>query len=131
LALVFLSSLLEELARPRSKTKDITIDALSSLGIIIAVMGAVPQLGYIRDFALAFFDLDASSGFDRGLSFWLEEGARSMALAFGITSWIEALLTGQRGFNALFIVPWVSVLPADVFGFLSGLPFNFSRKLLR
>lgn len=106
------------------KSKDIAVDAFFIA--IIAVMGFVPQIGYIAILpwlSLTLCHLPVLLG---AYLYGWKKGAL-YGLAFGITSWIEALLTGT-GFNALFIVPWVSVLPRLLFGFLSGLAFQLLRK---
>jgi uncharacterized membrane protein len=106
------------------KAKDIATDAFFIA--IIAVMGFIPQVGYISVtpwLSLTLCHLPVLIG---AYLFGWKKGTL-YGLAFGITSWIEALLTGT-GFNALFIVPWVSVLPRVVFGFLSGLTFQLLKK---
>jgi uncharacterized membrane protein len=93
---------------------------------IIAIMGFVPQLGYIAlipGLSLTLMHLPVLIGaylfgWKRGFLY---------GLAFGITSCLEALLQGA-GLNALFIYPWVSVLPRALWGLLAGGVFQLLRK---
>lgn len=106
------------------KVQDITFHAI--MIALIAVMGFVPQAGYISfvpgvSFSLVHLPVLIGS-YKKG---W--KGGLLYGIAFGVTSWIQALMS-STGFNALFIVPWVSVLPRAIFGFLAGLVFDLLRK---
>ncbi len=105
-------------------TRQITVDAMFLA--IIFLMGFVPQLGYLTilpGLALTLLHLPVLIGsylygWRRGLLY---------GLAFGLTSWAMALSSGA-GLNALFAVPWVSVLPRLVWGALAGAAFDLPRK---
>lgn len=93
---------------------------------IILIMGFVPQLGYITivpGISLTLMHIPVLigayvGGWKKGLLY---------GTAFGITSWIMALMNGS-GLNAFFIYPWVSVLPRMAFGLLAGLVFLLVSK---
>lgn len=106
------------------KVQDITFHAL--IIALIAVMGFVPEAGYISfvpgiSFSLVHLPVLIGS-YRKG---W--KGGLIYGIAFGITSWIQAMMN-PVGFNALFVVPWVSVLSRAIFGFLAGLVFDLLRK---
>jgi uncharacterized membrane protein len=106
------------------RTHLLAIDALFIA--IIAIMGFVPQLGYltiIAGLSLTLMHIPVLIGaylfgWKRGLLY---------GTAFGLTSWIMATLQGT-GLNALFIYPWVSVLPRALFGLLAGAVFQLLKK---
>ncbi len=106
------------------KVQDITFHAL--IVALIVVMGFVPQAGYISfipgiSFSLVHLPVLIGS-YKKG---W--KGGLLYGVAFGFTSWIQAMMT-PTGFNGLFVVPWVSILPRAIFGFLAGLVFDLLRK---
>lgn len=106
------------------KVQDITFHAL--IIALIVVMGFVPEAGYISfvpgiSFSLVHLPV-LIGAYRKG---W--KGGLIYGMAFGITSWIQAMMN-PVGFNALFIVPWVSVLSRAIFGFLAGLVFDLLRK---
>lgn len=93
---------------------------------LILIMGFVPQMGYITilpGLSLTLMHLPvllgaSLFGYKRGLLY---------GLFFGVTSWIQAL-SNPVGLNGFFVVPWVSVLPRLLFGFLCGFFFQLLRK---
>ncbi len=104
--------------------RSIALDAMFIA--IIVLMGFVPQLGYISiipGLSLTLLHLPvllgaAIMGPKKGLLY---------GLAFGLTSWAQALMN-PIGLNALFIYPWISVLPRLVFGLLAGFSFKILAK---
>ncbi len=93
---------------------------------IILIMGFVPQMGYIAvvpGLSLTLMHLPVLLGaylfgWKRGLLY---------GFFFGFTSWMQAL-SSPIGFNAFFVVPWVSLLPRVLFGFLSGFFFKLLKN---
>lgn len=114
----------KEAPKGEVKVKDITFHAL--IVALIAVMGFVPQAGYIQilpGISFSLIQLPVLIGaYKKG---W--KGGLIYGLAFGLTSWAQAAMSGT-GFNALFIVPWVSVLPRAIFGVFAGFVFDLLRK---
>ena len=106
------------------KANDITFHALI-IGLIV-VMGFVPEAGYLSIFPGISFSLIhlpvLIGAYKKG---W--KGGLLYGIAFGFTSWIQALMSGT-GFNAFFIYPWVSILPRAIFGIFSGFVFDLLRK---
>ncbi len=106
------------------RTHFLAIDAMFIA--IIAIMGLVPQLGYltlITGFSLTLMHIPVLIGaylfgWKRGLLY---------GTAFGLTSCLMATL-GGTGINAFFIYPWVSVLPRALFGLLAGVVFQLLKK---
>ncbi len=114
----------KEAPKGEVRAKDITFHAL--IVALIAVMGFVPQAGYIQilpGISFSLIQLPVLIGaYRKG---W--KGGLIYGLAFGLTSWAQAAMSGT-GFNALFIVPWVSVLPRAIFGVFAGFVFDLLRK---
>jgi uncharacterized membrane protein len=108
----------------RLKARDVALDAMFIA--IILLMGFVPQVGYITivpGLSLTLLHLPVLIG---AYLFGWKKGAL-YGLAFGVTSWIEAMIQGGV-FNAFFIYPWVSVLPRVLFGAISGFCFQYLKK---
>lgn len=100
----------------RKLVADLVLDALF-IGII-AVMGFVPNLGYIRLGPISATILPipvilggAFLGWKRGLLY---------GTAFGVTSYLVAITLGA-GTDSLFANPILSILPRMVFGVLTGI----------
>jgi uncharacterized membrane protein len=119
-----LASKKETSEKSLDRTHLLAIDALFIA--IIAIMGFVPQLGYltiITGLSLTLMHIPVLIGaylfgWKRGLLY---------GTAFGLTSCLMAALQGT-GLNALFIYPWVSVLPRALFGLLAGVVFQLLKK---
>lgn len=112
-------------APSKIKTQDIAIDAFF-LGIII-LMGVVPQLGYIQVLpwlSLTLMHLPVLLG---AYLYGWKKGLL-LGTAFGLTSWIVALVRASGALDVLFIYPWISVLPRMAFGLASGLLFQLLKK---
>lgn len=126
-ALVWFFVLLADYSRshPASlKSKDIAVDALFLA--LIALMGFVPQVGYITivpGLSLTLMHLPVLLG---AYLYGWKKGTL-YGFAFGVTSWLMAL-QNPVGFNGFFVYPWVSVLPRLLFGFASGLFFQLLKK---
>jgi len=104
--------------------KDIAIDAI--FVAIIATMTFVPYVGMITlpfiSFTLLHLPVLLGAylfGWRKGLLF---------GIAMGVCSLIKATTMPAGTFDALFIWPWISVLPRALFGFLSGLFFDLLHK---
>ena len=104
--------------------KDIAIDAI--FVAIIATMIFVPYVGMITlpfiSFTLLHLPVLLGAylfGWRKGLLF---------GIAMGVCSLIKATTMPAGTFDALFIWPWISVLPRALFGFLSGLFFDLLHK---
>ena len=105
--------------------KDIAIDAIF-VGII-AVMTFVPMVGMIAINSVVSFTLlhlpvvlgAYLFGWRKGLLF---------GIAMGVCSLIKATTMPAGTFDALFVWPWISVLPRALFGYLSGLFFDLLHK---
>lgn len=111
-------------AKEEIKASDITFHAL--IVALICVMGFVPEAGYISlipgiSFSLIHLPL-LIGAYQKG---W--KGGIIYGLAFGITSWIQAMQSGT-GLNAFFAYPWISILPRLIFGFFAGLVFDLLCK---
>jgi len=104
--------------------KDIAVDAIFIA--IIAAMTFVPYVGMITlpfiSFTLLHLPVLLGAylfGWRKGLLF---------GVAMGVCSLIEATTMPAGTFDALFVWPWISVLPRALFGFLSGLFFDLLHK---
>ena len=104
--------------------KDIAVDAV--FVAIIAAMTFVPYVGMITlpfiSFTLLHLPLLLGAylfGWRKGLLF---------GIAMGVCSLIKATTMPAGTFDALFVWPWISVLPRALFGYLSGLFFDLLHK---
>ena len=104
--------------------KDIAVDAI--FVAIIAAMTFVPYVGMITlpfiSFTLLHLPVLLGAylfGWRKGLLF---------GVAMGVCSLIKATTMPAGTFDALFVWPWISVLPRALFGFLSGLFFDMLHK---
>ena len=104
--------------------KDIAVDAI--FVAIIAAMTFVPYVGMITlpfiSFTLLHLPVLLGAylfGWRKGLLF---------GIAMGVCSLIKATTMPAGTFDALFVWPWISVLPRALFGFLSGLFFDMLHK---
>ncbi len=104
--------------------KDIAVDAIFIA--IIAAMTFVPYVGMITlpfiSFTLLHLPVLLGAylfGWRKGLLF---------GVAMGVCSLIKATTMPAGTFDALFVWPWISVLPRALFGFLSGLFFDMLHK---
>jgi len=107
-----------------SSTKNLAADAMFIA--IIFIMGFIPQMGYISlipGLSLTLMHLPLLLG---AMLYGCKRGLL-YGFAFGITSFLQALTSGA-GLNALFIYPWISILPRIIFGFLGGFLFQLLRK---
>lgn len=106
-----------------------SVQALTQDAVLIAIiliMAFLPEMGYISivpGFSLTLMHLPVLlgamlHGWKRGLLY---------GVIFGLTSLVQALISGT-GLNALFIYPWISVLPRALFGFLAGWLFQALKK---
>jgi len=125
--IMFFGGLLFHVSRERSSlasTRSVARDAVFLA--LIALMGFVPQLGYITiapGLSLTLIHLPvligaALNGPKKGFLF---------GLFFGVTSWLQAV-SSPVGFNAFFVYPWISVLPRALFGFLAGFFFKLAKQ---
>lgn len=98
----------------------------AALIAIIFLMGFVPQLGYLTvvpGFSLTLMVIPVLVGASRAS--W--KRGLVYGLAFGVTSCLQAL-SNPVGLNALFVYPWISILPRALFGALASLIFQLARK---
>ena len=123
-AILLFLELRKETPKGEHRVQDITFHAL--ILALIVVMGFVPQAGYLSlvpGISFSLIHLPVLIGaYRKG---W--KGGLLYGLAFGVTSWIQAISSGT-GLNAFFAYPWISVLPRGIFGFLAGLVFDLLRK---
>lgn len=110
----------------KSELANLSFDGL--LIALIMILAFVPQVGYLTivpGLSLTLIHLPVLLGAMVG-------GRRKgllLGTAFGFTSFIQALGNGT-GLNALFALPYISIPPRMLFGYLSGLVFEivFSRS---
>jgi uncharacterized membrane protein len=95
---------------------------------IILLFTLIPNIGYIQigpssfQFISVFVIIGAALfGWKRGLLY---------GFFFGLSSLIKVLITPTGWFDALFIMPWNSILPRMIFGLVSGLVFDLFKKIL-
>ncbi|MGE4571485.1 MAG: ECF transporter S component [Candidatus Izemoplasmatales bacterium] len=93
---------------------------------IIIVMGMVPFLGFIPFLGLSFqiITIPVIIG---AVILGRKEGL-ILGTVFGIVSLIRGAMSG--GFDFLFVLPWISVLPRMIFGWVIYDVFKFFKKLL-
>ncbi len=109
----------------REKIREWSI--LSMFIAIVIVMGMVPMLGYITVSSVAFtiIPIPVIIG---AITLGRKAGI-ILGLTFGITSLIRGSMNG--GIDFLFILPWISILPRVIFGFLIYDIFNLYHKLIK
>lgn len=107
-----------------TSVKAIGIDAIF-IGLIL-LLGLVPQLGYIQvvpGLSITILHVPVLLG---SYLYGAKKGAL-YGFSFGVTSMIQAAMTGV-GLNALFVFPWISIIPRFLFGLISGFSFHFLKK---
>jgi uncharacterized membrane protein len=109
----------------REQIKEMTI--LAMFIAIIAVMGFIPQVGFIQLFGVSatLIHIPVLIG---GVLLG-RKGGIILGLSFGIVSFIRATFSG--GFDFLFIFPWVSILPRFIFGLIIYDVYHLFKRLLK
>ncbi len=97
---------------------------------IIAVMSFVPQLGFISlGFGLAVTLIHVPVLI--GGAYGGKRMAIALGFVFGLSSFIQAFPRGGEGFNFLFQLPHISILPRVLFGIAFWGIFVTTRKLFK
>lgn len=109
----------------KQKIREMTI--LAMFIAIIAIMGFIPNLGFITIGLISYtiIPIPVLIGgvlLGRKSAIWL-------GLAFGVVSMIRGATSA--GFDYLFIFPWVSVLPRFIFGLVIYDIYRFFLKVIR
>lgn len=122
--IIFAMTYHKEMPKGEVRANDITFHALI-LGLIV-IMGFVPEAGYIQIFpGISFSLIHLPVLIGASKKGW--KGGILYGVAFGVTSWIQAMMSGT-GLNAFFAYPWVSILPRTIFGLFAGFAFDLLRK---
>jgi uncharacterized membrane protein len=108
----------------RDKTRQMTI--LAMFVAIIVVMGMVPFLGFIPLLGLSFQIITIPVII--GAVILGRKAGLILATVFGVVSLIRGAMSG--GFDFLFVLPWISILPRVIFGLIIYDVFRFFKKLL-
>jgi uncharacterized membrane protein len=108
----------------RDKTRQMTI--LAMFVAIIVVMGMVPFLGFIPFLGLSFQIITIPVII--GAVILGRKAGIILATVFGLVSLIRGAMSG--GFDFLFVLPWISILPRVIFGLIIYDVFRFFKKLL-
>ncbi|HKL47752.1 MAG TPA: ECF transporter S component [Candidatus Izemoplasmatales bacterium] len=108
----------------RDKTRQMTI--LAMFVAIIVVMGMVPFLGFIPILGLSFQIITIPVII--GAVILGRKAGVILATVFGVVSLIRGAMSG--GFDFLFVLPWISILPRVIFGLIIYDVFKFFKKLL-
>jgi uncharacterized membrane protein len=109
----------------RDKIREMTIIAMFIA--IIAVMGFIPQVGFIQIFGVSATLIHIPVLI--GAVLLGRKGGIILGLAFGLVSLIRATTSG--GFDFLFIFPWVSILPRFIFGLIIYDFYRLIHKLIK
>lgn len=109
----------------KEQIREMTI--LAMFIAIIAVMGFVPQIGFITIFAVSatLIHIPVLIG---GVLLG-RKGGIILGLAFGIVSLIRGATSA--GFDYVFIFPWVSVLPRFIFGLIIYDVYRLFHKIFK
>lgn len=108
----------------RDKTRQMTI--LAMFVAIIVVMGMVPFLGFIPVLGLSIQIITIPVII--GAVILGRKAGVILATVFGVVSLIRGAMSG--GFDFLFVLPWISILPRVIFGLIIYDVFRFFKKLL-
>lgn len=108
----------------RDKTRQMTI--LAMFVAIIVVMGMVPFLGFIPFLGLSFQIITIPVII--GAVILGRKAGIILATVFGVVSLIRGAMSG--GFDFLFVLPWISILPRVIFGLIIYDVFRFFKKIL-
>ncbi|MDA3931488.1 MAG: ECF transporter S component [Tenericutes bacterium] len=108
----------------REQTRKMTI--LAMFIAIIIVMGMVPFLGFIPLFGLSFQIITIPVII--GAVILGRKSGVILGLTFGVVSLIRGAMSG--GFDFLFVLPWISILPRVIFGFIIYDVFRFYKKII-
>ncbi|QWC00417.1 ECF transporter S component [Mycoplasmatota bacterium] len=114
----------KEVLTQREKTRKMTI--LAMFIAIIVVMGMVPFLGFIPLFGLSFQIITIPVII--GAVILGRKAGVILGLTFGVVSLIRGAMSG--GFDFLFVLPWISILPRVIFGFIIYDVFKFYKKII-
>lgn len=112
----------EQISR-RDQTRQMTI--LAMFIAIIIVMGMVPFLGFIPLFGLSFQIITIPVII--GAVILGRKSGIILATVFGVTSLIRGAMSG--GFDFLFVLPWISILPRVLWGLIIVDVFAFFKKI--
>jgi len=107
----------------RDQTRRISI--LAMFIALIVVMGMVPFLGFIPLFGLSFQIITIPVII--GAVILGRKYGVILATVFGITSMIRGAMSG--GFDFLFVLPWISILPRVLWGIIIVDVFAFFKKV--
>lgn len=107
----------------RDQTRRMTI--LAMFIAIIVVMGMVPFLGFIPLFGLSFQIITIPVII--GAVILGRKSGIILATVFGVTSLVRGAMSG--GFDFLFVLPWISILPRVLWGIIIVDVFAFFKKL--
>lgn len=108
----------------RDKTRQMTI--LAMFIAIIVVMGMVPFLGFIPLFGLSFQIITIPVII--GAVILGRRAGLILGTTFGVVSLIRGAMSG--GFDFLFVLPWISILPRVIFGLIIYDVFQFFKKVI-
>lgn len=107
----------------RDQTRRMTI--LAMFIAIIVVMGMVPFLGFIPIFGLSFQIITIPVVI--GAVILGRKSGIILATVFGVTSLVRGAMSG--GFDFLFVLPWISILPRVLWGIIIVDVFAFFKKI--
>jgi len=92
---------------------------------LLAIFSYVPYVGFITIGPISFTTIHIIVLIGAMLLGW--KHGLIYGFFFGLFSFLQALSTAGTA-NYLFVNPFVSILPRVIFGFVSGLTFDFLRK---
>ncbi len=93
---------------------------------LMALMTFIPQIGFISITPFIAFTLLHIPVLFGALLFGWQAGL-IYGLAFGLMSFIRALIAPVGILDPYFVNPLISILPRTIFGLLAGLTFDFAK----
>ncbi len=96
---------------------------------IIFVMALVPYLGYIQVFAISATIIHTPVII--GALFGGRKFGLGLGLAFGVSSFLVAIMRGATPFDLMFINPILSVLPRILFGLLIWYVYALLKRFMK
>ncbi len=96
---------------------------------LIAVMALVPYLGFIQVFAISATIIHTPVII--GTLFGGRKVGLGLGLAFGLSSWIVAMMRASTPFDLMFLNPILSVVPRIIFGLSIWYIFVLVNRLVK